>query len=62
MSWAWLVPLAVGGLGAALCAKLARAVQREAARVRLARIELTEMKPRLRGASGSHRRGPFSPE
>ncbi len=62
MSWAWLVPLAVGGLGAALCATLTRAVQREAARVRLARIDLTEMKPRLRGTSGSYRPGPFSPE
>ena len=48
MSWAWLVPLCVGALGAAVCAKLTRAVQRETARVKLARIELTETAPRLR--------------
>jgi hypothetical protein len=52
MSWVWIAPLIVAGAGAWLCAVLAASVRREAARVRLARVELSETRPRLRRAGG----------
>ena len=52
MSWAWMAPLVVAGLGAGVCAALASAVRRETARVRLARVELSEARPRLRRSAG----------
>ena len=41
MSWAWMAPLIVAGVGAWVCAMLAASVRRETARVRLARVELS---------------------
>jgi hypothetical protein len=60
VSWAWLAPLFLGALGAGVCAKLARAVQRETARVKLARVEITEIRPRLRRNPASPAQGPYS--
>ena len=68
MSWAWMAPLTVAGVGAWVCAMLAASVRRETARVRLARVELSAARPRLRraggptepGAGGPATRGPSS--
>ena len=50
MSWDWVSLLAVGGVAAALFAAFAAAAQREAGRARLARVELEQLRPRLRRA------------
>jgi hypothetical protein len=52
MSWAWMAPLVVAGVGAWVCAMLAASVRRETARVRQARVELSAAEPRLRRADG----------
>jgi hypothetical protein len=52
MSWAWMAPLTVAGVGAWVCARLAASVRRETERVRLARVELSDARPRLRRAGG----------
>jgi hypothetical protein len=55
MTWAWLAPLAVAGLGASVLLALAAAVQREAARVRLARVEVRQARPGARHYRGDGR-------
>jgi hypothetical protein len=59
MSWAWMAPLTVAGAGAVVCAALVAAVRRETAQVRLARVELSSARPRLRRAEGPT--GPAAP-
>ncbi len=53
MSWAWAGALCVAGLGAGLFATLANALRRETAQLRLARVEVRELKGQLRGSSSS---------
>jgi hypothetical protein len=48
MSWDWTAPLVVAGVGAAVCAAIAAAVRRETERVRMARVELSASRRRLR--------------
>ena len=48
VSWDWVGILAVGGFGAGCSAALAAAVQRESARLRVARAGIEQLRPRLR--------------
>ena len=50
MTWAWLGSLAAAGLGTVLCLSLVGAARQEAERLRVARAELQQVRPRLRGA------------
>jgi hypothetical protein len=50
VSWDWTGLLAVGAIGAALCAGLAAAVQRQTAELKLARAQLQDLRPRVRRA------------
>lgn len=55
MSWDWVGLLVVGGTGAALCAALAATLQRESARLRMARARVEQVRPRRpRDASHGH--------
>jgi uncharacterized integral membrane protein len=48
VSWTWMAPLVLAGLAAAVCVALAGAVRRETERVRVARVELSTSRRRLR--------------
>jgi hypothetical protein len=53
VSWAWAGALCVAGLGAGFSAALASALKRETAQLRLARVEVSDLKGQLRGAASS---------
>ncbi len=53
MSWAWAGALCVAGLGAGISVALASALRRETAQLRLARVEVRDLKGRLRGEPSS---------
>ena len=53
MSWAWAGALCVAGLGAGISVALAGALRRETAQLRLARVEVRDLKGRLRAAPSS---------
>ena len=52
MTWVWLGPLSVAGLAAAACAKLAGALRDESSRLRLARVEVEQVRRRVVGDRG----------
>ena len=54
MSWAWAGALCVAGLGAGVSGAMASALRRETAQLRLARVEVRDVRGRLQ-ATGSDR-------
>jgi hypothetical protein len=53
VSWAWAGALCVAGLGAGVAAALASALKRDTAQLRLARVEVSDLKGQLRAAASS---------
>jgi hypothetical protein len=55
VSWAWAGALCVAGLGAGLSVALANALRRETDQLRVARVEVKDLKSQLRrtGSAGS---------
>jgi len=49
MSWAWAGALCVAGLATGISAALANALRRETAQLRLARVEVRDIKGQLQG-------------